>query len=300
MTIQQMLLGSSKGGDGLYSFSYVTFTSGGQQGGTGPTITQIRNGMSGDGNEGSWKNNTNYLDTINGQIIWTVPLTGTYRFDATGAGCWTYRQGGYGAKMRCNYPCTEGEKIRILVGQVPPANGAGSQGNGAGGSFVVKSPYNSLNDIIVIAGGGGGGHNNGLQSASNGQTGTSGGSGTQGASGGTSGYGGQGSNASGGGGFLGDGGGGGGHTGGYAYVNGGYGGDYTQTGSSEQGGFGGGGVSGNSHGGGGGGYSGGGATGSNPWHGGGGGSGFGPSATSTFTYSQIAAADGSVYIEYIP
>ena len=300
MTIQQMILAAAgDSGAGLYAFSQVTFTPGGKTGATGPDISQVRSGMSGDANMSTWNTNTSYLNVYNGQIQWTVPITATYEFDAYGAGMWTFRQGGYGARMKGRVSLTQGDVIRILVGQQGQ-----SGGSAAGGTFVVRSPYTNNTNIIVCAGGGGGGHSNGNQSNSHANTGTSGQAGSpayhsSGPSGGAgySGYGGQGADASGGGGFYGNGSNGGySHAqGGFAYTNGGYGGNYNNN-DSRKGGFGGGGVSGSSHGAGGGGYSGGGGTGAWPWHGGGGGSYMGSGVTSVTQSMQAEADDGHVTI----
>ena len=250
-------------GPQLYAFVDATFTNAGRTGRTGPSLSSARNALSGTG-VNNWKNNTSYYNNFNGQQLWTVPATGTYRITAVGAGMWDHRQGGYGARMRGDFSLVSGEVIRILVGQTGP-----SGGGAAGGTFVVRSPYNNNASILVIAGGGGGGHGNGRQSRADANTGTSGRQATQGSSGGSNGYGGNASDAGAGAGFFSDGAGGGSGVGGTAYISGGYGGN---EGGNEVGGFGGGGTSGNSHGGGGGGYSGGGSSGGWPWHGGGGGS----------------------------
>jgi hypothetical protein len=262
--------GGGGGGPALYSFTDATFTSGTVQGRLGPNISQARTGLTGTGVD-AWKGNTAFFDVLNGIQLWTVPETATYRIEAAGAGAWNYRQGGYGARIRGTFALTQGEVIRILVGQEPAFGGAGNSGGAAGGTFVTRAPHNTNGSILVIAGGGGGGHQNGLQSNSNGNaSGTSGRAGTSGGgSPGTSGGGGGGQDAGGGGGFFTNGTNGGAGQGGFAYVNGGFG---SNEGGTEDGGFGGGGSSGNSHGAGGGGYSGGAGTGPSPHHGGGGGS----------------------------
>jgi len=257
------------GGAGpLYEFLDATFTNGGKTGYQGPSLSQARNGMSGTSHN-NFKNDTTFFNVTNGQQYWMVPVDGTYRIEAAGAGMWSHRQGGYGAKMRGDFSLIKGEVIRILVGQV------GQQGgDAAGGSFVVRSPYNTNTSILVIAGGGGGGHANGLQGLSNGNSSTNGRNATNLKNGlgygGTNGQGGTSADSGAGGGFFGNGQSGSysPNGGGVAYINGGYGG-YE---GGDNGGFGGGGTSGSSHGGGGGGYSGGGGSGEWPWHGGGGGS----------------------------
>ncbi len=248
----------------LYAFSTATFTSGGVIGPDGPNISQARSGV---GNP-SWA--ATYLNmTTNGIQNWTVPRTGTYRIEAYGAGQWSTRQGGYGARVRGDFSLTQGEVIRILVGQ------RGNTGGGAGGTFVTRSPHNTNASILVVAGGGGGGHSNGFQSytaglgnSQNGQSSPGGGSGGSGGNGGGA------SAASGGSGFFGAGGQGPSSSNSQSYTQGGRG--AYRSGSSGftggNGGFGGGGGQGNSHGAGAGGYSGGGGSNPYPWHGGGGGS----------------------------
>lgn len=262
--------GGGGGGAALYSFIDATFTSGGVGGRTGPNISQARTGLTGTGVD-VWKGNTAFFDVSSGIQLWTVPETATYRIEAAGAGAWNYRQGGYGARIRGTFALTQGEVIRILVGQTPTPGGENNQGGAAGGTFVTRAPHNTNASILVIAGGGGGGHQGGNQPNSHGNsTGTSGRPGTSsGGTPGSSGGGGGGQDAGGGGGFFTNGTAGGGSRGGFAYVNGGFGSD---EGGTEDGGFGGGGSSGNSHGGGGGGYSGGAGSGPSPHHGGGGGS----------------------------
>lgn len=256
----------------LFNFTNATFTPGGSTGRTGPSLSQARNGLSGpETNE--WKNNTQFFNTSNGIQLWTVPQDGTYRIEAFGAEGGGGGAGGLGARMRGDFQLTEGEIIRILVGQQGEDNGV--HGGGGGGSFVVRTPYNTNQSILVIAGGGGSisERYNNSQSDPNsvGQAGTSGGSGFQvGAGGlGTPGSNGQGgtgnSSAYGGGGFF-----SGGDGGAQSFTSGGAGESRTA-----DGGFGGGGgaATGWDRNGGGGGYSGGsGARGSSGSRGGGGGS----------------------------
>ena len=117
---------------------------------------------------------------------WTVPFTGNYQIEAYGAqgGNSGTKVGGKGAKMSGTFQLTQGEVIKILVGQQGigwhnPSfwgyyriGGAG----GGGGSFVVRSPYNTTGSILVIAGGGGGAHDceKGANDGKPGLTGTSG------------------------------------------------------------------------------------------------------------------------------
>jgi len=160
--------------------------------------------------------------------------------------------------MSGDFELTEGEVIRILVGQNAPNNGRlYLSSSGGGGSFVTRSPHNTNESILLIAGGGGG---TGLERPTTsdasietiGQTATGGAGGTDG-DGGTTGNTGCGA----GGGFFTA---GGGDGGGIAYIDGGFGGIINVNYSINGGGFGGGGsITGgaNSRYAGGGGYSGG-------------------------------------------
>jgi hypothetical protein len=269
-------------GLGLFPFSTATFSPGGAIGRLGPSLAQARTGLTGPETD-NWKNNTEFFNTTNGIQLWTVPVSGTYRIEAWGAqgSTATGGTGGLGARMRGDFALTEGEIIRILVGQNAP-NTSGRENlssSGGGGSFVVKSPYDTNQSILVIAGGGGGTGNE-RPSTSNAHTLTSGRTGSHG-SGGSNGSGGtSGTTAAGsGGGFFTDGQ-TSGDSGGFSFVSGGgLGGLVDTSWSINGGGFGGGGSitgGGNSRYGGGGGYSGGsgseslsGAT-SGLWGGGGG------------------------------
>jgi hypothetical protein len=142
----------------LYEFSSVTFTPGGGDQHTGPTVAQARSGA---GNP-PWANQYINMPGNQGTIHWTVPKAGTYRIQANGPG----RQydnyfgyyGGYGAFTRGDFTLAQGQVLRIMVGQYGVST-SGNQGNhsiggGSGGTFVVKETGSSESDILVIAGGG--------------------------------------------------------------------------------------------------------------------------------------------------
>ena len=207
--------------------------------------------------------------------IWTVPVTGSYVIEASGASGangtdadsvspFPWRRGGLGAKITGTFRVNQGTQVKIVVGQ---EGGRGKifrsrPGGGGGGSFVTL-----LDDTpLIIAGGGGGGGVS--DNFTDGDPGQATGNGTR--CGGTKGDGGKVCNANtgkidpklaagGGSGMRGD-----GYTGlgvvvaeaALSFVNGGTGGK----GPSSNGGFGGGSFALNS-GGGGGGYSGGGVLG---------------------------------------
>ncbi|PLW92156.1 MAG: hypothetical protein C0592_12210 [Marinilabiliales bacterium] len=241
------------------------FTTCGDTGVTGPTLTEIEAAYS--------------LSVLNGNVDvtaqgiqqWIVPYTGVYTIEVAGAqGYGPY--GGRGANMIGDFSLTAGDTLKILVGQkAEDPVGSSNQYGGGGGTFITYFD----NTPLIIAGGGGGSWATSFTATTDATTATSGNSGANGdyiGAGGTGGNGGtDASSADGGGGLLGD---GGGDTGGKAFINGGYGG--VERG---YGGYGGGGGTSswdNRRGGGGGGYSGGGgarsnsSTAGNPEGGGGG------------------------------
>ena len=252
----------------LYIFTSHEFTTAGQTGHTGPTLSQVRAAYSTGWDE-------TYLNmTTQGIQEWTVPTTANYYIDAYGAGGGGV-SGGTGARIADTFALTAGEVIRILVGQYGNGGTTSQASGGGGGTFVVRSGGNTNAQILVIAGGGGGseGDSSG-RTIANASTGTSGVDGynsgvyntTGGGTGGTNGNGGNSAQndncGGGGGGFFTDGQNSPtwGNIGGKAFVNGGLGGAPSAVGN--YGGFGGGGEGQHQLGGGGagagGGYSGGG------------------------------------------
>ncbi len=194
-------------GGGLYDFSFAQFQgTGGNP--DGPSLGEMRSGLSG-GETSQWKNDTNFFGQYSGGIqYWTVPADGTYRIEAQGARGGYPRGGGYGAQMRGDFSLTEGEQIRMVIGQTGQTTGhpwGGTQGSGGGGTYVTRTPHNSNGSILVVAGGGGAGvgapwSNQGGDNANTGTSGNNGGS-----SGGSSGNGGNSGNGGAGAGFFGDG-----------------------------------------------------------------------------------------------
>ena len=264
-----------------YDFTSHTFTNCGATGATGPTLANCKSSY-----DVSWEDDTDLFNVqTQGFQEWTVPATGTYTINASGAQ--GARAGGGGARMIGDFNLTEGEIIKIAVGQigVDGSNSNFTGGGGGGGTFVIKHPYNSNASILVIAGGGGGRTSSGTTNTIDAVT-TSDGGDTYNNGGGTSGGGGDDGQANG------PGAGGGGFftngedgdygnvkpTGGKSFINGLVGGADGYTGSYDggDGGFGGGGGGLNNsynRSGGGGGYSGGqGGTWSGQKSGGGGGS----------------------------
>ena len=144
---------SITGADPLYTFTNFTFTNGNSVGRLGPTTSNLRALYNTSGN--TWINSDNYFGTDNGIQLWTVPVTGTYTVTATGAKGGGGDKAAGGASITGTFTLNRGEVVKIVAGQVG-ANVNIFYGSGGGGSFVVRSPYNTLNSIVVIAGGAGG------------------------------------------------------------------------------------------------------------------------------------------------
>ena len=225
---------------------------------TGPTSTSGYAGTSLDGK----------VALNNGIQIWSVPVTGRYIIEASGASGANgtdliqseWRIGGLGAKMEGTFALAKGAKLKILIGQEGhrTTDFPDRPGGGGGGTFVTL-----LDDTPLIIAGGGGGGGTPKKQYEDGDPGQATENGTR--CGGTRGNGGQPCNADtgnvdpvilsgGGAGFKGNGGGGvGATTSSLSFINGGTGGTCPVS----KGGFGGGSF-GFMAGGGGGGYSGGG------------------------------------------
>jgi hypothetical protein len=303
----------------LYAFTTATFTPGGSLGREGPTLAEAKTGLTGP-EVADWKNNTDYLNVTSGIISWTVPKNGIYKINALGArgGKSTGDGGGLGARLIGDFVLSEGDVIKILVGQKgnPLVNYGGG---GGGGTFVIKSPYNDTGSILVIAGGGGGRAQAMGTLGSNAVLTTAGGRPTTeiygAVSGGTNGGGGSayqlhqppGGDGGGGGGFTGKGqtsfhqqGNYGGGYGGSSFTNGGLGGisntssARTNTAVGSFGGGGGGTQTSNGGGGGGGGYSGGAG---GAWSGGGGGGSYNAGSSQVNT-AGVGDDDGAVTITF--
>lgn len=298
----------------IYAFTTATFTPGGATGRDGPTLTQARTGLTGPEAD-NWKNNTEFFNTTNGIQLWTVPKTGFYRIQTSGAqgGTSSGQAGGRGTRLAGDFQLTQGEVIRILVGQQGQTGGHSQNGSqfvsaGGGASFVTRAPYNTLQSVLVIAGGGGGAANNTWTVAAGRPAllTTAGNSGQGGVAGGTAGGGGNGGDGSG------TGPGGAGFTGNglvdplsgnpagdnaRSFVNGGRGGRNSRSwgGAENFGGFGGGGGGGGLAAGGGGGYSGGGGGSWSAQQAGGGGGSFN-AGTEQINTADINTGHGFVVI----
>jgi hypothetical protein len=150
----------------LYAFTSHTFTNANAVGYAGPTLSAARASYS-----TTWDDA--YLNmTTNGIQKWTVPATGSYRIEVSGAS--SVRQyfsgnfsskAGRGASFASNVSLTAGQEVDILCGQLPTNVGGlvtsynggtyGTSGEifngGGGGTFV----YNSSTASLLLAAGGG-------------------------------------------------------------------------------------------------------------------------------------------------
>jgi hypothetical protein len=131
-----------------------TFTEAGATGRIGPTQPQLDSAYLGTELEGS-------VTSDSGIQVWTVPQSGLYRIEMSGASGGNAIEGnngsfngGLGARVAGEFNLTAGEVLKIIIGQegVTPT-AYDSLGGGGGGSFVWKSTGNQL---LAAAGGGGG------------------------------------------------------------------------------------------------------------------------------------------------
>jgi hypothetical protein len=224
----------------------LDLTNCGKTGATGPSQSDCDSEYNGTTLDGM-------VTVSSGIQYFTLPSNGTYRISVYGAqGGNLDGTGAYGAYMRGDFILTQGDTLKIIVGQMgldsQDYGGNDDGGGGGGGTFVALSD----NTPLIIAGGGGGTTGSHSSTTSPGQTGTSGGfTYSNGAGMGTNGDGGAdgqtNGRASGGGGFYTDGQssqeGGSGDLGGYSFLNGGNGGTSGNNGGyyGGDGGFGGGG-----------------------------------------------------------
>lgn len=91
-----------------------------------------------------------------GMQFWTVPKDGKYKIQATAPGglAKTAKSSGRGAVISGTFTLSEGDEIRIIVGQKASILPAKDYFGGSGGTFVVK--YKDwVHDPLVVAGGGG-------------------------------------------------------------------------------------------------------------------------------------------------
>ena len=130
-----------------YAFLSHTFTTCGATGKSGPTLTNCTSAYN-----TTWDDNTANFNVSAGIQLWTVPVSGLYQFNVAGA-----RGGGSapgaGRIVTGRVLLTEGDVLKIIVGQEGiVGTGNAATGGGGGGSFVATS----TNTPMFVAGGGGG------------------------------------------------------------------------------------------------------------------------------------------------
>ena len=164
----------------LYNFISHTFTSCGASGRTGPTITQVRTAYGPSGGVGTgmgygastplqtgeynylslwYAGDWNFLTmTTQGIQLWTVPATGEYEFELSGAKGGAVSgvgSGGLGGYVKGTKTFNSGTVLALIVGQKgedSTVNSAAAAGGG-GASWVLSA---DLSVVYAVAGGGGG------------------------------------------------------------------------------------------------------------------------------------------------
>ena len=137
---------------------FATFTNAGATSNEGPTQAQIDAAYSGTELAGT------VTVTTRGIQEWTVLEEGTYRIEVVGAGggngfnngsTTIANYGGYGTRMAGDLGLSEGDVIKVLVGQkgFEETSYTHRPGGGGGGTFVTYGD----NTPLIIAGGGSGG-----------------------------------------------------------------------------------------------------------------------------------------------
>jgi predicted secreted protein len=144
----------------LYNFSSHTFTTCGERGRKGPTLSTCRQAY-----KPSWVNDSAYYDmNTRGYQKWTVPKEATYRIEVAGAQGGQPRKGNTtkGAIVAADVRLQAGDTLLILVGQrghegTNDGNGGRIKPpNGGGGTFVALGGDRSTAEPLLVAGGGAG------------------------------------------------------------------------------------------------------------------------------------------------
>jgi len=131
----------------IYVFTSHTFTNCYANGQNGPAQASCRSAYS-----TTWDENNSYFTVTGGIQSWTAPANGTYTIRAIGAGG-AGAAGGNGASITGTFTLTEGQILKLMVGQTGVTVGSGDYRYGGGGGSIVAT---SANVALVVAGGGGG------------------------------------------------------------------------------------------------------------------------------------------------
>ena len=151
---------------------------------SGPSLTNIRDGLSSPvGNDMTWKTDTADLNSNGGIILLRIPADDNYKITIRGAdgapAHVTFTQGpgsciGAGAEVYGTFSLTENTVLGMLLGMTPPGTTQPSGSAGGGGSFVYSTPSMTSSqgfgsNTLWVAAGGGGGWGHGPPSAQGGQ-----------------------------------------------------------------------------------------------------------------------------------
>jgi len=140
----------------LYDFTTHTFTNCSATGREGPTLANCKSSYN-----VSWEDDTDLFNVqTQGVQEWTAPTTGTYTIEVWGAsgtdsGNSGSGDGGRGVKMKGSFSLTNGQILKIIVGQVGLE---GSYESGGGGGSYVYSDASDSYPLIVAGGGAGASH----------------------------------------------------------------------------------------------------------------------------------------------
>lgn len=162
----------------LFSFSQVTFNTGGQNNNYTPqnNITNYRNDYVTQTGQSYWNDNAYFQMSYDGIQEFKVPSTGTYEMRVRGAhGLLNNGQiNGRGASITVRTRLNQNDILYIAVGQV---GAAAYSGAGGGATYVAvnnttqafSQHYTANSQLLVVAGGGGGSSHNGVQSPPSGE-----------------------------------------------------------------------------------------------------------------------------------
>ena len=127
----------------------------------GPTLTEVRNWMTGTSNGASgWSWANTYVDMpVQGYQRWTIPETATYRIYAKG-GHAGYTDSPYdymrGVTVQADFALTKGDQLIIAVGQGVPDYPGDHCNGGAGASWVALGSNISTALMLLVGNGAGG------------------------------------------------------------------------------------------------------------------------------------------------
>lgn len=156
MAVNNLTVSGSLSLGTMYSFpvnSTITFSSS-LTGRMGMTLTEARTQLSAQTAFGSWGNNRKLFDVVGGLMYWTVPQSGTYLFDVKGSKAGT-TNGGRGRRVKGTISLSQGDILRILVGQTGQSAG-GNRAGGAGASAVSLLSLGQIWKPLIVAGAGNG------------------------------------------------------------------------------------------------------------------------------------------------